>query len=89
MKHLCLLATCYLLLVTIGFAQWLEATIPVGENPWALCYNSLDNKVYCTNIYDSSVSVIDKYNEVIATVPAGDHPYALVYNPTNNKVYCA
>jgi len=73
-------------------AQWLETTIqlPDSSEPIALCYNPLDNKVYCVNYGSDDVTVIDgATNQVIATSSAGDGPYALCYNPLDNKVYCA
>ena len=61
-----------------------------GCQPWALCYNSVKNKVYCANHWSNNVTVIDgSSNRVIATVAAGRRPRALCYNPTNDKVYCA
>jgi YVTN family beta-propeller protein len=89
MKNFILLVTCHFILVTVSSAQWLEATIPVGDNPWALVYNSTDDKIYCANVYGNNVTVIDKYNSVIKTIPVGVEPNALVYNSINNKVYCA
>jgi YVTN family beta-propeller protein len=72
------------------YCQWLEETIPVGDNPRPLVYNSTDNKVYCANLYSNNVTVIDgETDSVITTITVGIQPYALVYNSTNNKVYCA
>jgi len=66
------------------------ATIPVGDRPCALVWNSTNNKVYCANFASDNVSVIDGVtNRVIATIPVGYDPRALVWNSTNNKVYCA
>ncbi|MDH5186392.1 MAG: T9SS type A sorting domain-containing protein [candidate division WOR-3 bacterium] len=85
-----LLLTALCLLPALLFSQWLETTIPVGENPEALCWNSVDNKVYCTHRVNDSVTIIDGVtNQVITTVKAGSHPCALAYNLSNNKVYCA
>jgi YVTN family beta-propeller protein len=56
----------------------------------ALCANSQDNKLYCTNGGDESVTIIDCASDtVIATVPAGRSNCLLCYNPQRNKVYCA
>jgi YVTN family beta-propeller protein len=80
---------CFLLPASL-FSQWLETTIPVGRYPYALVWNSTNNKVYCANYYSANVSVIDgATNQVIATIPVGDEPLALVWNSTNDKVYCA
>jgi YVTN family beta-propeller protein len=90
MRNFFFLITCHLALVTVLSAQWVEATIPVGDGPRPLVYNSTDNKVYCANAESNNVTVIDGATDtVITTVPAGDHPWALVYNSLNNKVYCA
>ena len=82
------LVTLYLALVSILTAQWLEATIPVGDNPHTLVYNSTDNKVYCANVFSNNVTVIDNYNSVIKTIPVDEQPSALGYNFLNDKVYC-
>ena len=61
-----------------------------GSDPYALCYNPTNNKVYCANDSSDNVTVIDGATDsVIATVTAGSDPCALCYNPTDNKVYCA
>jgi len=73
-------------------AQWLETTIDVGDGPYALTYNSTNNKVYCANFYGRSVTVIDgATNTVVATIPLlnAGHPWELLYNPISNKIYCA
>ena len=79
-----------ILLPALSTAQWLETTIVVGDIPYALVYNPIDNKVYCANWDSDNVTVIDgASNSVITTITVGDGPCALVYNTTNNKVYCA
>jgi YVTN family beta-propeller protein len=89
MRNFISLVTLHLALCTILSAQWLEDTIPVGDSPWTLIYNSLNNKVYCANRYSNNVTVIDKNNSVIKTIPVGESPVALAYNSLNIKVYCA
>lgn len=70
-------------------AQWLETTITVGIDPYALVYNASSNKVYCANNWIDNVTVLDgATNSVITTIAVGIEPCTLVYNPTNNKVYC-
>jgi YVTN family beta-propeller protein len=65
-------------------------TIPVGDWPYALVWNSQNNKVYCANSRSGNVTVIDgANNSVITTITVGAWPYALVWNSLNNKVYCA
>lgn len=66
------------------------ATIPVGDYPRALCFNSQCNTVYCANANSDNVTVIDGATDsVLATVAVGDYPCALYYNSHDNKVYCA
>jgi len=46
--------------------------------------------VYCANLTDNTVSVIDgAADSVVATVAVAASPIALLYNPVNHKVYCA
>ena len=78
------------LIFSIGQSQWLETTILVDSGPYALVWNSVNNKVYCANEYNANVTVIDgTNNSVITTIPVGNDHYALVWNSANNKVYCA
>jgi YVTN family beta-propeller protein len=46
--------------------------------------------VYCANLTDNTVSVIDGgADSVVATVAVAATPIALLYDPVNRKVYCA
>jgi YVTN family beta-propeller protein len=73
-----------------GATNGVIATVPVGDGPFALCYDPTDNKVYSANRNGSYVTVVDgATNGVITVVPTGDYPFALCYNATNDKVYCA
>jgi YVTN family beta-propeller protein len=66
------------------------ATIPVGNSPAALTWNSQNNKVYCANESTNTVTVIDgQTNSVIRNITVGNGPKALVWNAQNNKIYCA
>jgi DNA-binding beta-propeller fold protein YncE len=80
-----------LLLAAMASGQWLETTIdlPSGAYPVALCCNSVDNKVYCANRNDHSVTVIDSMNAIRTSISLPFAPAALCYNASNNKVYCA
>ena len=94
-KYILISVILLLFLPLLVSAQWLEATITVGDHPFASVYNPTNNKLYCTadnpsDYGSSNVTVIDgATNSVITTIAVGDYPQALVYNPTNNKVYCA
>jgi YVTN family beta-propeller protein len=70
--------------------QWLKTTIPVGDYPCDIAWNSTNNKVYCANVFSDTVTVIDgATNSVIKTIPVGDGPCAFAYNPIQNRVYVA
>jgi YVTN family beta-propeller protein len=87
-KMTCLIL--HLALCTVLSAQWLETTIQVGNEPCALVWNSLNNKIYCANYGSINLAIIDgESNSVITTVPLGFNPVALVWNSINNKIYCA
>jgi len=71
--------------------QWLETTIhlPDSSEPYAICYSSVSNKVYCANRVTNSVAVIDgETNAILTIVTVDTGPTALCYNPNDNKVYC-
>jgi YVTN family beta-propeller protein len=83
-----LLAVCCLL--TAVHAQWLETTIQLdsGSVPYALCYNSQNDKVYCADIDLGTVTVIDgATNGITATIPIGKSVGDLCYDPLGNMVY--
>jgi YVTN family beta-propeller protein len=71
------------------------ASLPTGLLPAALCYNSLNNKLYCANsgdvgMFDSTVTVIDGASDsVVKTIVVGVQPSALAWNPVQNRVYVA
>ena len=89
-KYAFLIILISVLLPLFSSAQWLETTIPVGNGPRTLVYNSTNNKIYSANYYSDNVTVIDgAANSVVTSITVGDTPCALVYNPTNNKIYCA
>lgn len=67
-----------------------RARVVVGVRPQSLCYDSLDNKVYCGNYASNTVSAIDVSGDsVAATIPVGTQPRALCFNPVERKVYSA
>jgi YVTN family beta-propeller protein len=65
------------------------ATVGVEDQPLALVYNPINNKIYCANWESDNVTIIDGAGDsVIATVGVGNYPCALAYNTTNNRIYC-
>ncbi len=88
----------YSLLALLGVAATLvssasaiifvEETINVGNAPWAMVYDSIDQKVFVANHGSSSVSVINPATDVVtATIPVEEYPSAICWSPTSTKVY--
>jgi YVTN family beta-propeller protein len=62
--------------------------IEVGHNPWGICYDRTDNKVYVGNWNGDSVRVIDVNSDsVVATVAVGFPYQSVCWNRSHNKVY--
>ncbi len=62
------------------------ATIPVGDHPWGIAING--GRVYVTNYYEDSVSVIDLATDTVtATIPVGDYPLSIAIS--DGKAYVA
>jgi YVTN family beta-propeller protein len=60
--------------------------------PGALCYNPLNNRLYCLgqvkNQVSSQLVVIDgDSNRLLKTVPVDSSADSMVWNPANNKIY--
>ena len=65
-------------------------TIGVGNNPQFMVVNPATNKVYVTNRFDGTVSVINGANNTVtATLTVGAHPVGVDVNPLTNKIYVA
>jgi len=59
---------------------------PISSN---LCYDSLDNKMYCA-ASEMRVYAIDcESDSVVAVIPTGTSPNVLCYNPLRNRLYSA
>jgi len=64
--------------------------VPAGDAPQGVCYNPIDNRVYCTNYSSNNVTVIDcTADTAVATVPVCTGPWPILHSPVNNKVYVA
>jgi YVTN family beta-propeller protein len=75
-----------------GEGDSLLATIVVGRNQGWLCYDSVDNWMYCTfsNGRDSLAAIDCATNAVVAKLRAPNGPVGsrgLCYSPENNRVY--
>ncbi len=56
---------------------------------YAMLYNHLEGRVYFTDLFADSLSVVDaRTRVVVARVPVGDSPSSLAFDSVGNKVYC-
>jgi len=72
-----------------------ESSITVGKAPIDIDINSAGTRVYVTNHYSNSVSVLNvdpdagkAFNTKIDDIPVGDHPYGVAVS-SDDKVYVA
>jgi len=74
----------------LAIGHYVEATLPVGANPFALCFDPYYCKAYCASEVTRTMTVIDgATNQILGTIPIGYGPRALCYNSQDHKVYCA
>ncbi len=75
-------------LVNLGQASSNQSALTVGTYPVGIAVNPVNNKIYVTNEFSNSVSVISgSLNSVTNTIPVGNFPYAVAVNPFNSRVY--
>jgi YVTN family beta-propeller protein len=73
-----------------SFSQQVIATIKVGKWPVYLAADQKTNRVFVSNQFDDTVSVIDgDTNTVAATVAVGRYPNGVAVNPRTNTIYVA
>jgi len=61
-----------------------------GVSPTALCYNVVQNRIFCADEAYGSVIVIDGVTDtVIGAVTVGQWPSALCYDSSMDRIYCA
>jgi YVTN family beta-propeller protein len=80
------------LAVIDGSGDSLLADIPMSPlwQPWALCHDSIHNKVYCADYTCGHVVAIDGVtNAVVCSLDVGWAPIALAWSPASNRVYVA
>lgn len=79
-----------------GATNAILTTVEVPEGPRDFCHNTVNNKVYCSNVGAPgpgtppacTISVLDgATHNVIKTLTAGDEPTAFCYSTNNRKVY--
>lgn len=60
----------------------------LGNAPFGIAYDSVNERIYVTNSDSNTVSVIDiTTNTVIDTIPIGVVPFNISYRPDNHKMY--
>ena len=60
----------------------------LGNAPFGIAYDSVNERIYVTNSDDSTVSVIDiTTNTVIDTITVGIEPFDIAYSPYNQRMY--
>src|SRR5256712_86393 len=64
------------------------ATIPVGDYPFGVAYDSGNGYVYVANYNSNNVSIISG-TTVVATIPVGGGPSGVAYDSGNGYVYVA
>src|SRR5580700_2971989 len=95
--ELVLLILLAVLTASSSVAQVVIATLPVGNNPSGIAFNSVTNKIYVANsLCDTvpcpspgTVSIIDGVTHTTTTVNVGISPGAVAVNSTTNRVYVA
>jgi YVTN family beta-propeller protein len=69
--------------------------IPVGLSPFGVAASPSSDRVYVSNFFSNTVSVIDAvpshgtYHQVIATIPTGPNPTGLAVHPDGRTLYVA
>jgi YVTN family beta-propeller protein len=62
--------------------------VPVGDEPSALSYDSLNDYVYCACRGSNEVYVIDAHRDTVVThIGVGAQPFALAWNPIDLRTY--
>src|SRR5438445_635958 len=64
------------------------ATVPVGNGPWGIGYDSGNGYAYVANSGSNTTSVISG-TTVVATIPVGSVPLGVGYDSGNGHVYVA
>jgi YVTN family beta-propeller protein len=60
----------------------------LGNAPFGIAYDSVNERIYVTNSDANTVSVIDiTTNTVIDTIPIGVVPFDIAYSPDNQRMY--
>jgi YVTN family beta-propeller protein len=64
------------------------ATVPAGNTPWQVAVDTLTNKVYVTDLFGRTVSVIDGLtNTLLSTISIGYQPTGIAVDEATDKIY--
>jgi YVTN family beta-propeller protein len=63
-------------------------SIPVGQGPDGLAYNSSSGLLYVANLDSDNVTLVNS-TSVVASIPVGLGPAGIAWNPANGYVYVA
>jgi len=64
--------------------------VNIGKGTHFLSYNSISNKIYCSNGESNTIHTISGNSDsIIKTISVGNYPRGLQYNYVSNKLYCA
>ena len=73
-----------------SYVPVVEATIPVGTDPFGVAYDNGSGAIFVTNSGSGNVSVLSgTMAHPIATVPVGAQPRGVAYDPVDQEVYVA
>ena len=70
-------------------AQVVIARVPAGVGPADSAVNSITNKIYVTNQFSGTVTVIDGFTNGATSVNVGSSPIGVAVNNVTNKIYVA
>ncbi len=74
--------------VNMVSALGVTATIPVGNTPQGIAYDSGKGEIFVSNGQGNTVSVIsDNTNTVIATIPVGGYPDGVAYDSAKGEIF--
>ena len=79
------------LLIVDAAANQVVTDLLLWLEPYWLCYNPVNDRVYCANDngYGAVAIVEGATHQVDTVIRVGNSPTGLLYNSQYNKVYCA
>ena len=76
-------------LMTVWSLAFAAGPIVVGNNPVAIAFDSIHNRMYVTNIANNTVSVIDTNTNTVVAPPIAveSTPIGIAFDSTHNRMY--